>query len=170
MILDSDIVQHHIQFMKNYNSDFSNILRNERQLTGLHFIEYEKMYPVKIPDKIDLYRTNDEVLLCSLMREKNYSFPPLGLPLSERKTHGLHCSFFSRPPLSSLTTEDKSVKYPAWTIEPQPYKAGAEKYFEIRYSTPVVNFTECIHERQVELRRIIQIMDMFAYYKLHKDY
>ena len=163
LLLESDIREHHTAFMKKYNSDFSNILRNERQLTGLHFIEHKKMYPVKIPYGTDLYRTNDEVLLCSIMREKQLRFPPLGIPMSERKIHGLHVSLFNRPLLPTLTTKDRMANYPAWDLQPDP-----ERYFEVRYSEPVTQFTKCINDTQIELRRIIQMADILCYYKLNE--
>ena len=164
LLLERNIEDYHIEFMKKYDSDFSNVLRNENQLTGLHFMEYEKMYPVKIPRGADLLSMNDEVLLCSMMREKQCKFPPLGIPLSERKTHGMHISMLSRPPLRTLTTHDRQVNFPAWTISP-----NAAKYLEIRYSTPVVEFMQCISENQIKLRQVIQTADMFAYYRLKEQ-
>ena len=149
--------------MKKYGSDFSNVLRNDKQLTGLHFMEYRKMYPVNVPQGVDLLNTNDEVLLCRLMREKQYSFPPSEVPLSERKTHGMHISLFNRPPLQTLTTQDRLTDYPAWSIEPD-----AQRYFAIRYSDQVVKFTQCIDDRQIKLRQVMQFADMFAYYSLHE--
>lgn len=164
LLLERNIADYHVEFMKRYNSDFSNVLRNQNQLTGLHFMEYEKMYPVKIPKGADLAGMNDEVLLCSMMREKQMKFPPLGIPLSERKTHGMHVSMFSRPPLRTLTTKDRYIDYPAWTIRPD-----ASRYFEVRYSPQVTEFTSCIDEKQMKLRRVIQTADMFAYYRMHEQ-
>ena len=161
-LLDTSIIEWHTSFMRKYHSDFSNVMRNNNQLTGLHFMEYEKMYPVKIPVDVDLARMNDEVLLCRLMREKHCIFPPLGIPLSERKIHGLHISLFNRPPLPTLTTNDRLADYPSWGIEPE--YSGVERYFDVRYSEPVMKFTECIRDNQVKLRQVIQFTDMFAYY------
>ena len=162
MLLESGIAEYGLSFMKKHNADFFNILRNDHQLTGLHFMEYSKMYPVRIPRNVNLASLNDEVLLCSLMREKNCKFPPLGLSGSERRIFGAHISMFSRPPLQSLTTRDRKTSFPAWDLP-----SGAEKYCEVRYSGPVVEFTGCIKETQVELRRVIQMADMFAYYTMN---
>ncbi len=166
MILDSSIMEYHTSFMTKYKSDFSNILRADNRLTGLHFMEYDKMYPVSIPKGVDLASVNDEVLLCSLMREKHFRFPPSGISTSERHIHGIHASMYNRPPLSTLTTKDRAADFPSWQIEPED--SGAARYFDIRYSEPVVEFTKCIDDKQIKLRSMIQILDMFAYYKLHE--
>lgn len=92
-LLDSDILQYHLFFMEKHKSDFSNVLRNENQLTGLHFIKYDNMYPVCPPPGVDLKKINDEVLLCRIMREKNLKFP-VNATFEERKIHGVHVSFF----------------------------------------------------------------------------
>lgn len=158
------ILNYHLDFMARHQSDFSNVLRSKIRLTGLHFISYDKMYPVETPPNTDLLRTNDEVLLCKIMREKNLRFP-INATLSERPVHGLHVSYFSRPPLFSITTFDKPSNFPAWTTHNLE-----EKYLNFRYSEPVKNFTECIKPRQITLRRIIQIADMWALFlKEHPD-
>lgn len=162
LLAEKNIVDYHTQFMRKYNCDFSNVLRNEHQLTGLHFMEYAKMYPLSIPKGTDLLNTNDEVLLCRLMREKQCRFPPLGLPLCERKTHGLHASL-SRPLLATLTTKDQTIDFPAWSLNPNP-----ESYFDVRYSPQVTEFMKCIEPLQLELRRVVQTADIYAYYMLHE--
>lgn len=157
-LLDENILDYHLDFMQRRQSDFSNVLRNDHQLTGLHFIAWKKMYPVAAPKDLDLEHLNDEVLLCRLMREKNLRFP-VGAEMSERKIHGVHLSYFSRPPLKTLTTYDKAVDFPTWG--PPEY---VEKYLRVRYSEPVKNFTDCIDPYQIELRRLIQIADMWAFF------
>ena len=164
IFLMEDVLDYQLKFMAKHQSDFGNVLRNPNQLTGLHFIPYEKMYPVKVPPNTDLLRTNDEVLLCRLMREKNLRFP-VSAKVEERKLHGLHISFFSRPPLMSATTFDEPFDFPTWGP-----RAAVEKYLSIRYTEPVKNFTKCIQRNQVELRRLIQIVDMWAFFvKEHAD-
>ena len=66
IFLLEDILPYWLKFMTKHQSDFGNVLRNPNQLTGLQII---------IPPNTDLARTNDEVLLCRLMREKNLRFP-----------------------------------------------------------------------------------------------
>lgn len=157
-LLDENILNYHLDFMERHQSDFSNVLRNENQLTGLHCIAYDKMYPVTAPNDVNLAQWNDECLLCLLMRRKNLRFP-VKANLSERKVHGLHISYYSRPPLRTLTTYDRSVEFPTWGA-----REYVEKYLSVRYSEPVKNFTECIDFRQVELRRLIQLVDMWAFF------
>ena len=155
IFLTEDVLSYWLKFMEKHQCDFGNVLRNERQLTGLHFVPYDKMYPVVIPPDANL-RTGDEVLLCRLMREKNLRFP-VSAERRERKIHGVHVSYYSRPPLPSMTTFDKPARYPSWG-------GDVKKYLEIRYSEPVIKFTECIGTRQIELRRIIQFTDMWAWF------
>lgn len=157
-LLDENILDYHLDFMARHQSDFSNVLRNAHQLTGLHCIAYDKMYPVAVPNDVDLARLNDEVLLCLLMRRKNLRFP-VKADSSERKVHGLHISYFSRPPLKTLTTYDKPVEFPTWGA-----REYVEKYLRVRYSEPVKNFIKCIDFRQAELRRVIQLVDMWAFF------
>ena len=158
IFLLEDVLDYQLNFMAKHQSDFGNVLRNPNQLTGLHFIPYEKMYPVKVPPNTDLARTNDEVLLCQLMREKNLRFP-VKAAFEERKLHGVHISFYSRPPLQSKTTFDKPVDFPTWGP-----REGVEKYLKVRYAEPIKNFTKHIHSHQVELRRLIQFADMWAFF------
>lgn len=164
IFLLEDILDYQLNFMTKHQSDFGNVLRNDYQLTGLHFIPYDKMYPIKVPSNIDLLRTNDEVLLCHLMREKNLRFP-VKATFNERKIHGVHISFFSRPPLISMTTLDKSVYFPSWG--PRDF---VEKYLNVRYTAPIKNFIEHIHPYQIDLRRLIQFVDMWAFFlRCHPD-
>ncbi len=157
-LLDENILDYHLAFMERHNSDFSNVLRNEHQLTGLHFIPFDKMYPISIPNNLDLLRLNDEVLLCHMMREKKLRFP-VDAELNERKIHGLHISFFSRPPLTSMTTFDEFVNFPSWGPLEQ-----VEKYLRVRYTEPVKNFIKCLSPYQIGLRKIIQFVDMWAFF------
>ena len=69
----------------------------------------------------------------------------------------------NRPPLLSLTTKDNDTDFQSWTLNPDP-----ERYFEVRYSAPVIEFTQCIETMQLHLRQVIQVMDMYAYYRLHE--
>lgn len=158
IFLLENILDYQLNFMKKHQSDFGNVLRNDHQLTGLHFIPYDKMYPIKIPRNVDLSRINDEVLLCQLMREKNLRFP-VNATFEERKVHGVHISFFSRPPLNSMTTFDKLIDFPCWGS----YEA-VEKYLGVRYTKPIKNFIEHIHPLQISLRRLIQFVDMWAFF------
>lgn len=156
-ILDENLLSYHLDFMKRHNSDFSNCMRNPNQLTGLHFIEYDKMYPVTVP-QFNLQTLNDEVLLCMIMKEKGLRFP-IDATADERKIHGVHISLFSRPPLETLTTFDEKAKFPVWG----PVEA-VEKYLQVRYSKPVKEFMNCIRENQVTLRRVVQFADMWAFF------
>ncbi|MBQ3444533.1 MAG: hypothetical protein IJG33_14970 [Selenomonadaceae bacterium] len=159
ILLAEDVLNYWLKFMDKHQSDFGNVVRpnNPDAITGLHFIPYDKMYPVVIPPDIDL-RMNDEMLLCRFMREKKLRFP-VNASLWDRRVHGVHISYFSRPPLDSKTTFDRCNEYfPAWGRE------YAEKYLDIRYSKPVIKFIECIRTRQIELRRIIQFTDMWAFF------
>lgn len=161
IFLLEDVLSYQLDFMARHQSDFGNVLRNDHQFTGLHFIPYEKMYPVKIPNNTDLSRTNDEVLLCHLMREKNLRFP-IKATLAERKIHGVHISLFSRPPLMSVTTFDKPTDFPSWGP-----RESVEKYLDVRYTEPIKNFIDCIHTTQIKLRRLIQFVDMWAFFLKH---
>lgn len=158
IFLLEDVLDYQLQFMERHQSDFGNVLRNPNQLTGLHFIPYDKMYPITIPNEMNIARTNDEVLLCYLMRKKNLRFP-LKAKLEERKVHGVHISFFSRPPLDSMTTFDRLANFPAWGP-----REAVEDYIKVRYSEPVIKFTECIQRLQLALRQTLQFVDMWAFF------
>lgn len=120
ILLQEDVLDYWLQFMEKHLCDFGNCLRNEKQLTGLHFIPYDKMYPVVIPPNIDLLRTNDEMLLYRMLKEKNLRFP-INANMLERRTNGAHISYFSRPPLASMTTFDKYGSFPAWDGDAKKY-------------------------------------------------
>ena len=163
LILDDDILEYWLEFMKRHKCDFGNVMRYEGRLTGLHFIEFEKMYPVKSAFKNDVKRMNDEMFLFSLMEEKGLKFP-MDAVLQERKTHGLHVSV-SRPPLATLTTHDDVVPFPSWGPG-----SSMQQYLDIRYCKPMTEFMKIINERQVSLRKLIQIIDMTALYITKQTY
>lgn len=162
IFLMEDVLDYWLNFMEKHQCDFGNILRPNApdHLTGLHFIPYDKMYPVIILKEEDLLRIGDEILLCQFMKAKNLRFPVNAMG-GERKIHGLHISYFSRPPLPSMTTFDKpAIGFPSWNT----LDKYLEKYLEIRYTKPIIKFTECLDKKQVELRRLIQIIDMWAFF------
>lgn len=165
ILILENILASHLDNIAKHNLDFSNICRpGTRKLSGLHFIEYDKMYPVKIPFGINLHKKNDEDLLYLLMKNKGLRIPD-EQKCTYRPTHGLHVSYFSRPPLPTLTTLDNKAAYPAWYSYNDNDSLGvAEKYIELRYSEPVKEFMAQIREQDINLRRIIQFVDISADY------
>lgn len=155
-----DILQSHLDNIKNNNLDFSNMKRvGIKKLTGLHFIEYDKMYPI---DQEFDFTINDEMVLFRLMKEKGYKIPDESLKF--RPIHGLHISFFSRPPFQTLTTNDKFCDFPTWFNDSEECQRHVQNYQNTRYTKPIVDFTKQIKDNDAELRRILQIVDATVYY------
>lgn len=164
ILLTDDILTPHLNNIERNKLDFSNIKRPSQpnKLSGLHFIAYEKMYPINTPAGIDLKTYNDEELLYVMMEGKGYKIPTAS-ELSFRPILGIHISYFSRPPLATLTTADKKVDFPDWEAS----IPALEKYRAFRFSPPAKEFMNAIRTHDIELRRIVQIIDMYVYYRLN---
>lgn len=168
LILEDNVVDIHTSYMRDTKLDFSNVRRkDENKLTGLHFMEYDKYYPIVVPDGLNLADCNDEALLFILMQSKNYSMPTVS-DLRYRPVHGLHISLFSRPPLPTLTTQDRMGNTPSWFGQSEDTPHFIKKYFSIRYTQPVTTFMSTIRDEDIALRRIVQFIDMFCCY-VHEE-
>lgn len=165
ILILENILNFHINNIKNNKLDFSNHRRiNTNNLTGLHFIEYDKMYPISIPKNIDIYKVSDEELLYHMMVNKGYKITDI--TDTNHPIHGYHVSYFSRLPLKTITTKDKEAKkIPAWTID----KEIAKKYENIRFSKKITDIYSLIDEDMRELRKIIQYMDLVSYYVIREQ-
>jgi hypothetical protein len=173
IMITEPVLNVHLEHIAKYDLDFSNIKRVGRErLTGLHFIEFEKMYPARLPLFSTLVQKfSDEELLMILMRRKGYKIPDEKAEENRfRPEHGVHASWFNRAPLPTLTTRDEVGKRPpCWVscLIPPPPSRGvkyAAQYLDIRYSYPVLDFMRHIHERDIALRRLIQVVDMVCDY------
>lgn len=165
IIVLHDICQTHVSNIENNHLDFSNIKRRgQNKLSGLHFIEYRKMYPINL-SKIKIKSDIDEHVLYKLMVNKNYKIPNENTH-SFRPLCGIHISYFSRPPLKTLTTNDRETSFPCWYDNCNNEKIYDEIdiYNKVRYSNTIMQFYSQIKETDINLRRIIQIIDMFIYY------
>ena len=165
-----NILRPHLKNIKDNNLDFSNIKRkNEFVLSGLHFIKYDKMYPVKIPSDVNLETERDESVLYKMMLTKGYKIPDENKH-TFRPLLGLHASYYSRPPLPTLTTKDCIVKnFPSWFTNTDPKskdkgKKYAKQYLKLRYSKPIKKFMQHIKYSDIELRKIIQNIDIVCWY------
>jgi len=162
-----DILACHLDNIGKNGLDFSNIKRKgEARLSGLHFIAYDKMYPVKIPAHINLKHVNDEILLYHMMSAKGYKIPDEN-EVTFRPLLGLHASYYSRPPLPTLTTEDEEVScFPSWFVNTEGRKDAdyAGDYLRQRYLPEAASFMENVSPFDVELRRIIQFVDVVCRY------
>jgi|GEM_PF-1089423 len=160
LLLEDNILIKHIMNIKSNNLDFSNVVRHgTKKLTGLHFIEYDKMFPVQIDSNIDLRAAIDEELLYILMDAKGFKMPMCDKFM--RPVHGLHISFFSRPLLPTLTTRDRIADFPVWGGDTEAF---IEKYLEVRYAEPIMSFMSNIRDNNVALRRLVQIIDLYCLY------
>ena len=75
------------------NQPFSNIVRvreNEDRLSGLHFTEWDALYPLPDFSDLDLLETNDEVVLFNLVSRKTGKEPRRDLEF--RPAFGIHMS------------------------------------------------------------------------------
>lgn len=170
ILILEDILNPHLNHIKSEDIDFSNIVRktgdvNNKKLTGLHFIEYKKMFPAVIPDKLiktgEIFSLCDENLLYILMKNRGYCFPDKNDVF--RPIHGYHVSFYNRAPLPTLTTNDLMTDYPSWFETKELHRIRGHYiwlYREIRKSKQIKNFYNCIIAENIELRKIIQFADM----------
>lgn len=163
------ILEPHLDNIRKNGLDFSNIKRKgQERLSGLHFIAYDKMYPVGIPEHVNLKYINDEILLYKMMQAKGYKIPDEN-ENTFRPLLGLHASYYSRPPLPSLTTADEDVAcFPSWFVNTEGRKDAdyAGDYLRQRYCPEIQEFMKNISPFDVELRKIIQFVDIVCrYYK-----
>lgn len=105
LTLDADMVQTHVEHIKQLGLPYSNIIRNykvpasEMRLTGLHFVENHKYYGPEFDKALALLQKMeerslrlDEVLLRALC-ELAFGLPPPDRPnLVYRPVHGIHLS------------------------------------------------------------------------------
>lgn len=171
VFITEDITLRHLENIKQNNLDYSNIVRpGKERLSGLHFIEYKKMYPLPSLKGLKLEKQNDEEVLYRLMERKGLKIP--GPEIKFRPTHGLHISFYSCPPFETMTTQDQVVNFPGWlSLKNSPHNVSAEdpneavnRYLKIRYSEPIKAFFSILKPKNVEIRKVIQITDAVCYY------
>ena len=125
----------------------------------MHFIEYDKMYPIYIRQNIDLLNLLDEEVLYYLMLYKMLKTP--SLELTYRPIFGIHISYYSRPPLKTLTTGDNETNNLCWG----PYKKEyITRYNEIKNSSIGNQFFSTLKSTDIELRRIIQFIELTNFY------
>lgn len=90
LLIFESILDVHLDLIRDNSLDFSNVIRkNSKRLTGLHFIEYDKMYPLPYLEDIDLSHTNDEELLYIIMERKGRTLP---VGFKKRPLLGVHFS------------------------------------------------------------------------------
>jgi len=163
LLLESDILRNHLIKIKMNSLDFSNVVRpGTKRLTGLHFIAYDKMFPARIESDINISTANDEELLYMLMDAKGFKMPSCSL--AARPVHGIHISFFSRPLLPTLTTQDRLADYPSWYGQSHDTRAFIEKYLAVRYTGAITDFMSNIRDDNVQLRQLVQIIDLYCLY------
>jgi hypothetical protein len=175
ILMTDEILQPHLKNINDNNLDFSNIKRKGLlNLSGLHFIEYEKMFPILLDSNIDLNRKNDEELLYILMQNKGLKIPCENTDVF-RPLMGIHASYYSRPSLPFLTTNDKlRAKIPSWFCNVSEQGdvivdiSYAEKFMKIRYEKEAISFMSHIEETDIDLRRIIQFIDISCDYILKR--
>lgn len=174
IFVDEEITPLHLKNIEENGLDFSNIVRpGKKRLSGLHFIEYDKMYPLPSLHGLNLGKQNDEEVLYKLMERKGLKIP--GENIKYRPPHGLHISFYSCTPFETMTTQDKEVDFPGWlsfkgsphNVSGQDSDEAIERYLKMRYSEPVKKFFSILKPKNVEIRRIIQITDAVCYYYQH---
>jgi hypothetical protein len=166
ILITQPVLAGHIANIEKNKLDFSNIKRHgEEKLTGLHFISFDKMFPLRLPDNFkltSLVTLNDEILLYQLMQAKGLAIPN-ETAHTFRPVLGLHASFYSRPPLPTLTTDDKIVtSFPSWfsKIDQTFDFAPAKQYLKARRHDIVKKFMSCIAPTDVKLRQLVQYIDL----------
>lgn len=106
--MERNIFSKHIDFMKNENMCYSNIVRKSYPygLSGLHFSLYNSHYPLPSFSNMDMMEI-DEVLLKNIVIKKGIK---LNESVSWRPTHGIHFSK-NRPFIGGTS------KIPGWGAE-----------------------------------------------------
>ncbi|MCK0770241.1 hypothetical protein [Chromohalobacter canadensis] len=165
MIMD-DIKSKHLDLIKEHKIPFSNIIRNpedsKKRLTGLHFSEYNKLYPLPDLSDLDLLRNNDEHLLYLIVSRKGYMVPA---DFRERPELGVHMSL-SRDPLGRTsgpkqqTYQRKSIGWGGSgyyqefqeTITASDFKV-LEDHLDVRFKLFVLILESIIKERFDDLAK-----------------
>jgi len=121
LLILENITSVHEQIIQDNNLEFSNIVRQpivhgKPRLSGLHFCEFKKMFPLPNIDDLDLLSLNDEHVLFEIMARKGYTIPH---SFKLRPECGVHVSL-SRSPLGNYShTKAKTIKYgknPRWSL------------------------------------------------------
>lgn len=104
LVLD-DVAKIWHRLIREYNLPFGNAKRRSdpKKLSGLHFIEYSKYYPLPDISDLDLSSENDESVLFEIMKRKGLMVPD-GFHI--RPLCGLHMSL-SRDPWGRYTGPSK---------------------------------------------------------------
>lgn len=88
--LESNIVETHLDIMKNNSLPYSNMIRdNSDRLTGLHFTPHENYYPIELYNDLNELLQHDEVFLYHLINKR---FPNITNTNKIRPVHGIHIS------------------------------------------------------------------------------
>lgn len=113
LLVFDDVVSVHENLISEYSLPFSNMIRpksikdGKPRLTGLHFCEYNKYYPVSNLDFDTLNTQNDEHILYLLMKSKGYMVPK---KFSQRPECGMHISM-SRTAFGSCSGAKDRFKF-----------------------------------------------------------
>lgn len=105
---DKNFYNIHINEMNKYNSIYSNIVRTntvEKHLTGLHFVETEKYYPLNLEGI--RFTKNDEQVLYDIVKNN------IGINehLVLRPIHGIHMSLNRSDPSGQISLGWGAAKY-----------------------------------------------------------
>lgn len=160
LILDKNLHEAHIHNIKENNLDYSNILRrnkSEPRLTGLHFIEYDKMYPLNnVPT---LENINDEAYLYLLMDQKGYKLPEEQLTF--RPTHGIHCSL-NQPIFRKMPLSEEELSTMRWGIE-----RHANDFLSFSSQDNYKNFLKVLDpsaKKHLKVITLLQILECACFY------
>ncbi|WP_018984658.1 hypothetical protein [Salinimonas chungwhensis] len=123
----------HKNLIEDFDLPFSNVIRPQSvlsgrpRLTGLHFCEYKKYYPLAGLDSLDYNSENDEHILYLIMKKKGLMVPG---NFSIRPECGVHISL-SRSPLGNCTGAQHKKKFSMGNIVGWKFN-GYEKEFKLQ--------------------------------------
>jgi hypothetical protein len=142
--LTKNFSQQHIDYMKEFNQPYSNMVRRgKKSLTGLHFTPYKNHYP--LPDFNELLISDntllsyDEKFLYSLVNMKH----PINVDNNFRPVHGIHVSL-NRDPYGDV----------GWGIN----KNRHLKWLEFRNSDEFLTLEPLFNKK---IKEIINIIDNY---------
>ena len=130
--LDRNFYESHIEDMRLHNRTYSNIIRKDiPRLSGLHFCETEKQYPLDLTG-IDIAGWNEVILLEVTARNQHLDYETTWRPV-----HGIHMSA-NRPSVEGTDS------IPGWFPEEWDYCEDHDDYKKKWYEFKRSKEFECI--------------------------
>lgn len=168
ILIFEDVAKIHIEKITQLKLPFSNIIRDpsaeKPRLTGLHFAEMDKQYPLADVSDLDLSKENDEHILFEMMRRKGLHVPE---SYRFRPECGIHVSL-NRDPIGRSTGPGNL------NFQTEGLDWGGKKYLpNLKNLLSKADNLEIIQSTSIEFRSILltlEAMNEGALHDLHWMY